>query len=220
VLVPTFSWSVATPPPPALRPRRNGFDYTRVQPPRGGAEKVYTAGSQEIDPYLGAFPGAVLRRAERVRGNHPLNSFTALGPMADRLIEGQAPLDVHSPLEALAASGGVVLLIGVGLDTMTLLHLAERKAGRTLFRRWAKGLDGSPMMVEVGGCSRGFPRLWPSLASLETRLYVGASSWRIFPAAETLQAAAEAIRETPSITSCNDPRCERCADAVAGGPIL
>ena len=46
--------------------------------------------------------------------------------------------------------------MGVDLERLTLLHLAEEMAGRQLFRRWAKDSNGSTIMVEVGGCSEGF----------------------------------------------------------------
>ena len=58
-----------------------------------------------------------------------------------------------------ADRGGYVILMGVGLESMTALHLAEEMAGRRLFQRWANGPDGEAMRVSVGGCSRGFGAL-------------------------------------------------------------
>jgi hypothetical protein len=46
--------------------------------------------------------------------------------------------------------------MGVSLEQMTFLHLAEQMVGRNRFQRWANALDGKPMMVEVGGCLGGF----------------------------------------------------------------
>ncbi|RIK36138.1 MAG: hypothetical protein DCC57_22735, partial [Chloroflexi bacterium] len=62
-----------------------------------------------------------------------------------------------------AEAGGFVLLMGVALETMTLLHLAEQVAGRVPFRRWANDRQGRPQQVEAGGCSDGFGRLAPLL---------------------------------------------------------
>jgi hypothetical protein len=101
--------------------------------------------SNEIDDDMGALPAAVLARPGRVRGDHQLSSFTAIGPLAEQLMRDQAPLHVFAPLEALTDTGGVVLLMSVGLDSTTLLHLAEQRAGRTLFRRWANGPEGTPI---------------------------------------------------------------------------
>jgi aminoglycoside 3-N-acetyltransferase len=155
----------------------------------------------------------------RVRGNHPLNSFSAIGPLASDLIERQQPNDVYAPLERLAELHGAVVMMGVGLTSMTLIHLAERLAGRTLFRRWANDHDGRAMMVEVGSCSTGFDAFDSVLTPLEQRTTVGESLWRIFPAGPALAAATQAIRQNPGITHCGKPEC-RCNDAVLGGPIL
>jgi hypothetical protein len=146
------------------------------------------------------------------------NSFTAIGPIAGQLIRDQAALKVYAPLKALAAAGGEVVLMGVGLDSMTLLHLAERRAGRTLFRRWAKGRDGKPIAVEAGSCSRGFPRLEPVLGPLGRERIVGHSRWRVFPARPTSEAAAGAIRSTPMITRCDDPTASDAAMPYSVGP--
>ena len=219
ILVPTFSWSFSIPPPVHPRPPRNGFDYSFELQMKATAD-VYTPRSNEIDNNMGVLSSALLARPERVRGNHPLNSFAGLGPMAGDLVRDQAPLNVYASLEALADAGGVVLLVGVGLDSMTLLHLAERRAGRTAFRRWAKGLDGRAMMVETGGCSQGFPRLEETVGPLSSERLIGKSRWRAFPAARTLDAAAKAIHTTPSITRCDDPHCQRCRDAILGGPLV
>jgi hypothetical protein len=110
--------------------------------------------------------------------------------------------------------------MGVGLNRMTLLHLAEQLAGRNLFRRWANGPDGTPMEVEVGGCSEGFAQLDPILTPLVKTVRVGRSDWRAFAAGETLRAAAKAIRDRPEITRCSQPSCRRCEDAILGGPVI
>jgi aminoglycoside 3-N-acetyltransferase len=155
----------------------------------------------------------------RVRGNHPLCSFSAVGPLAQRLIAGQTPLNINAPLAALAEVGGSVVLMGVGLEKMTLLHLAEERAGRNPFRRWANGPDGQVIEVTTGGCSDGFGKLEPLLAPLMQEAHVGQSHWRIFPAEPTLTVATAVIRQNPLITHCGRSGC-RCDDAVLGGPIL
>ena len=138
---------------------------------------------------------------------------------AAKLIAGQAPLAVYAPLAALVEASGSVLLIGVKINTMTLLHLAEQEAGRVLFRRWANDDAGHPEMVEAGGCSDGFEQLTSVLQPWQRQTVVGESMWQLFPAQPILQAAATAIRANPQITHCSNPDCERCNDAIAGGPI-
>jgi aminoglycoside 3-N-acetyltransferase len=220
VIVPTFSSAFEVAPPPHLRFERNGWDYG-TGPARGtGPRRVYTPEAPDIDRDMGAIPAAVLGWQGRVRGRHPVDSFTGVGPRAAEFVAAQAPLDIYAPLEALARAGGFVLLVGVGLERMTLLHLSEKEAGRTLFRRWANGGDGQPYAVEVGGCSEGFAQLEPCLRPFMRTMLVGRSVWRSLPADVALTLAAAAIREDPQVTHCGASKCARCNDAVAGGPVL
>jgi aminoglycoside N3'-acetyltransferase len=222
VMVPTFSYDAFwIDPLPHQRRERNGTDYADPPPERPGDHRVYTPDSLELQPgTMGAIPAAVLTRPGRSRGDHPLCSFSAIGPLAHRLIAPQAPLRIWGPLEALAEADGAIVLMGVGLDRMTFLHLAEQRAGRTPFRSWANGPDGTPMEVEDGACSRGFPRLGPCLAALRRQTVVGQSVWHAYDAKGTLSAAAEAIRRHPFLTRCDRPICRECDDAILGGPIL
>jgi aminoglycoside 3-N-acetyltransferase len=217
LVVPTFAATVyAVSPPEGMRPDRNGYDYDAVHE-SPGRDRVFTPESNELSRSMGAIPAAVLERPERLRGNNPLCSFTALGPRAE-LVREQRPLDAYAPLRILGARDGFVLLVGVGLDRMTLLHLAEERAGRTLFRRWANAEDGKPMEVEVGSCSDGFAGLASVLEPLARETTIGKSRWRAFPARAALEAATEAIRDDPQVTRCDSPDCLRCRDAAAGGP--
>lgn len=219
LLVPTFSSAFALAPPPHLRFERNGWDYGGGGP-GPASDRIYTPGVSDVDRDMGAIPAAVLARPDRVRGRHPLDSFAAAGPRAAELLAGQDFLDVYAPLAALARAGGFVVLAGVGLERMTLLHQAEKEAGRNLFRRWAKGADGVTTVVEVGGCSEGFGKLEPCLRPVTRTAVVGQSAWKVFAAGEVLGRAAEAIRADPRATHCGAAECERCDDAAAGGPLI
>lgn len=221
LLASSFSYDFAIEPPPELQVARNGIHYDRPYPGgAAGAGRIYTPAAQEVDPDMGALAAAVVQHSGRVRGDHPLNSFSAVGPLAARLIAGQAPSAVYAPLRALVEAGGWVLLMGVALENMTLLHLAEQEAGRVLFRRWANDRQGRAQRVEAGGCSDGFGRLAPALAAWQRETVVGRSRWLLFPARAALAAAAAAMRADPQITHCGNPDCERCNDAVLGGPLV
>lgn len=221
VVVPTFSYDLAVSPPADMRPPQNGYDYDAIEEPAPESNHIYTPKSTAFSrEHMGAIPAAVLAMPRHVRGNHPLNSFAAVGPLARRVISSQEPMDVYGPLKILAETDGSVVMMGVGLNRMTLLHLAEQMAGRNLFRRWANGPDGQPMEVEVGSCSEGFSNLESVLSPITIEEKVGASIWRVYPVKETLTIAARKIRANPSLTHCGDANCLRCQDAVLGGPIL
>ena len=156
LLAPTFSWDTfAVAPLPHQRLVQNGTSpgyYETLQQTLPGAARVYAPDAPDIDRAdMGAIPAAVLAMPGRVRGNHPLCSFAAIGPLADELVAAQKPLHVFSPLRALAEASGSVVLMGGGLPRMTMIHLAEQLAGRNLFRRWANGSEGQPLAVEGGG---------------------------------------------------------------------
>ena len=216
VVVPTFTYDLEQPPPMGVRPERNGWDYDEWMP---------EAHDGRFDPNdnlislrdMGAFPAALLRRPDRVRGNHPVDSFSALGPRAAEIIGTQEPMRVYGPLEKVC-DGGVVLLVGVDYTSLTLLHYAEQRAGRSLFQRWAKDKDGSLITCEVGGCSTGFNRFEGILPHYDE--LVGACRFRLLDAGACVDAAAAAVRANPEITRCENSECERCRDAVLGGPLL
>jgi aminoglycoside 3-N-acetyltransferase len=225
LLVPTMANTLFSIPAPLNdRPLRNATDYdakdaSAAQDPWPGLSDIYDPSRTETDPDLGATPAYVASHPERVRAKRSPGSLTAIGPLADQLMAAETDDDMFGPYRALVALGGRVLLIGVGLDRLTILHLAEVEAGRRPFIYWGRGPDGKPMRSRGGACSDGFANLDPVLAPLETTTRVGESTWRLFPARELVATAAEAIRSNPSITRCDDPACIECPDAVAGGPI-
>jgi aminoglycoside N3'-acetyltransferase len=65
------------------------------------------------------------------RSAHPF-AFAARGPRAEEVVVGPLPLPPHapgSPVDRVHAMDGRVLLLGVGHDANTTLHLAELMAG-------------------------------------------------------------------------------------------
>jgi aminoglycoside 3-N-acetyltransferase len=202
-----------------LAPKPNGAGYPFNAEDDGSIPAELPPGrwdpdAANTDPAMGSLPAAVLARPGRLRGDHPLSSFTALGPSAGTLVAGQRPLDVYAPLRELAEGGGLVIGMGVGLDTITLLHLAERQAGLRLLRRWASSAGGV-LECEHGGCSRGFERLADAVADVETTLVVGSSHWRVWPAKAMLDRAVAALRRDPGAATCSQPGCARCRDLLA-----
>jgi len=220
ILVPSFSEKYEANPVENMMPKQNGYDESLIK--ENPCEEIYHADSTEIDTIdMGILPATIVCMKERIRGNHPLNSFSAIGRNAKKLIKGQKPLDVYYPLEKLAKENGFIILMGVDFDSMTLLHLAEKKAGRNLFRRWAKDERGSTIMVEAGSCSEGFTNFAKYFydKGIVKERTVGKSLWKIMNAKEALLLASKLIKMNPEITMCEN-KCTRCVDAVKGGPIL
>lgn len=219
VMVPAFSSSFGIPRPEHLTPLAQNGVEPGFRGPTGGVGRAYTPKCGEVDGDMGAVATALVGMPVASRGVHPLNSFAAVGPMADALVSTQTLLDVYAPIRELAARGGFILLMGVELQSMTALHAAEELAGRRLFRRWANDPDGQAATVVVGGCSRGFGTFAEILAGVERRDRVGNSLWKAFPARDVLSLCAAAIRKRPELTRCDQADCVRCTDAIAGGPV-
>ena len=98
---------------------------------------------------VGALSEYVRQRRTAVRSQHPQTSFAAVGPRAGELLRTHlvtSHLGDHSPLAALYDADGVALLLGVGFDRCTALHLAEyrlagpRRKTYTCFVDWADGV--------------------------------------------------------------------------------
>ncbi len=77
---------------------------------------------------MGALAEAFRKDAGTVRSAHPLLSFTARGPRARSLMSGHSPrtgLGPKSPAGKLLREDALILLLGVGYESCTILHLAE-----------------------------------------------------------------------------------------------
>lgn len=222
IMVPTFSDRYEVKPVEPFMPERNGAgDYSFFLNREYEETEPFERSSKEMTVEdMGIFAKRVLDWDGSVRGNHPLNSFTALGEYAEQLVAGQNKRDVYAPLEALCEMDGYVLLMGVDLTSATIIHYAEQLAGRTPFVRWAKDVHGNVMPCSAGGCSEGFGHFEEMLAGYARKAYVGESLWTCYRARDLVEVCRKAIREEPMITHCGDQGCDRCRDAVLGGPCV
>jgi aminoglycoside 3-N-acetyltransferase len=85
-----------------------------------------------------------------VRSCHPQVSFAARGPQSELIVRGHSlgySLGEESPLARIYDLDGTVLLLGVGHDSNTSLHLAEYRSGRA-----KPGKNGAPQLVDGVRC--------------------------------------------------------------------
>jgi len=95
-----------------------------------------------------------------------MQSLAAVGPAADWLTQGQEldwPLGDHSPLGRLYRRDGKVLLIGVGYNRNSSLHLGEIRAAhrRTMKRRIPVAVSAGVAWQEIDDVADDNGRLFP-----------------------------------------------------------
>lgn len=109
-----------------------GREGTLVMPAwTGDDHEPFDPAATPSSPDLGVVPQTFWRLPGVVRSGHPF-AFAATGPLAEEIVSGPLPVPPHvpeSPVGRVHDLGGQVLLLGVGHDANTTLHLAELIAG-------------------------------------------------------------------------------------------
>ncbi len=179
---------------------------------------------------IGAFPEWLRKQPGAIRSDHPTHSIVGIGAGVEDILAGHAQVDpagYGSPMDKLRRLGAKVLLIGCGLESCTLLHLAEVMAEVPYLYLPPHGLE--PVgLSRVGGrvhevpirisplCSREFPRMEPILRA-SGALKVGSfGRAQVLHGSmeEVLAAATAAFRAKPFDYLC-PTNCPKCADARA-----
>jgi aminoglycoside 3-N-acetyltransferase len=168
----------------------------------------------------GALAEAFRRRPAAVRSAHPTYSLAVIGPGAAELLDGHERVGataIDSPLDRLAAAGGLVLLLGVGHTSNTTAHVGEFHAdapylGIPFDPAWpTHGYDRFP------GCSRAFGVLERPLREQGSIRdgKVGNALAQLVRGSAVIDATVELLRADPAALLCTDPACYRCARARA-----
>jgi aminoglycoside 3-N-acetyltransferase-4 len=135
------------------------------------------------------------------------HAFAARGPQVDAVLSDPLPLPPHipeSPVGRVFDLDGQVLLLGVGHDADTTLHLAELLAGVSY--RLPKSLtvlrDGQPMRVEFGEndhCCQLFALAddWLRARGLQAEGWVGHAHARLARSRDVVAVACEQLARSP-----------------------
>jgi aminoglycoside 3-N-acetyltransferase len=168
----------------------------------------------------GALTEVFRRRPEAVRSRHPTYSLAAIGDGAEALLDGHdraGGTAVGSPLDRLAAAGGLVLLVGVGHTSNTTAHVGEFHADAPYLDipfdpAWpTHGFDRFP------GCSRAFGTLERPLRERGSIRdgKVGSALAQLVRGADVIEATVALLASDPAALLCTDPACYRCSHARA-----
>lgn len=174
---------------------------------------------------LGIVPGTFWRLPGVVRNSHPF-AFAARGPEAEAITADPLILPPHqsaSPLGRVLQRDGEILLVGVGHDANTMIHLAEILAGVPYRRRrhCAVSTGDGPKRVDYGEndhCCQRFALVdgWLRAANAQSEGTIGRAHARLMRA----QAVVDAVRprlEAEPLRFLHPPEsgCEECDDARA-----
>ncbi len=213
VLMPAFTWSrTALLPPPGLERPLNASKPSSSwgEFESSLAQAVPYSPTVPVDRAIGIIPETLRLLFPRERSLHPLLSFIASGLHARKLVTAQRLDHFLGPVEALAALRGYVLLLGVGHERNTAIHLAEQQLGRVRFYRYAKAAPGVWMeLPNVAGCSEGFGKIETRLDAYTREVRVGECHARLVPLDAVLTVARSMIEQDPAALLCED-ECDRC----------
>jgi len=160
-------------------------------------------------------------RLPNVRRSDSPHAFAAHGPLAARITEPH-PVDIphglDSPPGRVYQLTGSVLLLGVGHDADTTIHVAENIAGvRYRQPKYATVLeDGRPKRYEYGEtdhCCEKFALLDDWLGGKQRRGTIGGAEARLARSREIVAAALGRLRENETVFLHAHGECDECDQA-------
>ncbi|MEU8226956.1 AAC(3) family N-acetyltransferase [Kribbella sp. NPDC048915] len=215
VVMPAGTWDLTgLPAPPGMVRPHNAFWNAETWPDFD--ERLSKATSFRIDlpvdRWLGKIPETFRQISSPFRTEHPLFSYQAAGPAAERILAAQR---LDWPLGPIEALEGDVLLLGVTHTSNTTIHLAEQYLGRSRFYRYAKTADGRWLeLPNIPGESHEFDAIEPVLRSATKEVRIGKARVRRIPKQAVLSATRKLVEADPAALLCtDDPTC-RCAAAL------
>jgi aminoglycoside 3-N-acetyltransferase len=173
---------------------------------------------------LGVVADTFWRMPGVLRSDH-LFAFAAAGPRAAEIVADPLSLPPHlpeSPVGRVHELDGQVLLLGVGHDSDTTLHLAELLAGvpYRVPKHVTVLVDGQPTRIEYGEndhCCQRFALAddWLRAAGLQAEGPVGHAHARLARSRDILEVAIPRLREDPLLFLHPVGACAECDEARA-----
>jgi aminoglycoside 3-N-acetyltransferase len=203
-----------------------GPDGTLVLPSGSGDDdEPFDPLTTPVRDDLGILPELFWRQPGVLRGNH-FDGFAAIGPRAAEIVS--APLKLPpsapgSPISVIHDLDGQVLLLGVGHDSSTMLHLAELIGGvpYRVPHHYTVIENGQKVRIDYGEndhCCQGFAQMdaWLRAADLQAEGQVGHAHARLARAQDLVRIAVEHLARDPLLfLHPVNAGCEECDAARA-----
>jgi aminoglycoside N3'-acetyltransferase len=172
-------------------------------------DRPFDAATTPADAALGVVADRFWRRPGVARSRHHF-AFAATGPAAAAVLADGLPLPPHrpaSPVGRVHEHGGQVLLLGVGHDANTTLHLAELMGGapyRTPKHCTVVGDDRRPVRLDYGEndhCCERFALAdgWLRATGLQREGRVGGAHARLVRSRDLVAVAVDALGRDPLV---------------------
>jgi aminoglycoside 3-N-acetyltransferase len=152
------------------------------------------------------------------RSRHPAYSFVAVGKETESLMRNSSLSDPLKPLMALIKRDPKIVTLGVGLNSVTALHLAEQRYLPSKFVRERALVMTSKGQAWVDivslGCSDGFDRLTTQLGEAEFKeTHIGSANSCMYSMKMLVKKAEELLSKDPSWLICGRSECLSCSVA-------
>ena len=149
------------------------------------------------------------------RSLHPAFSFAAVGNNSDELVRHYSLTDPLAPLRMLLKEEPSVLTIGVGLDSVSAIYLAEQHYVPVKFvkeRALTIGSGGQAWVdVVAPGCSTGFRNLSNHISSRGVQQAdLGSTTAVLYPMKQLCATAERVLEDNRLALSCGRPECLSC----------
>lgn len=170
--------------------------------------------------YAGALANAMIQYPGSVRSQHPIQRFTAIGKLANELMDNHTPESGgYDVLERMAEMDALNLTIGRNTVGVGTTHVAIEKMG--FVKKGSKmGLNykasnGKIQTFKVnwnGGCGRGFPKFLPlyEQAGYLKWVKIGNADAVVTSMKGTLEVELQKLKRDSSYYFCDDPTCKDC----------
>ncbi len=204
IVVPAFVYASQLPTPPGMNIPNNSdhalaADWSEFRRALDGATSHWS--DLPLDKDMGAVALELARRPDAVRSPSALGGFAGLGPRAAELMARGTPPHPLNVLEAAAAAGGWVLLLGADHTSNTTIHVAEHLEHRGRFTRFARVDDrpeGWVAVHKLGGQSDAFGAIEPHLRSYTREAEIGAAHCQAVPGSRVIEVTRRLIRSDPT----------------------
>ncbi len=203
IMMPAFTYSTMV--TPKVGPENNAMQYGSSDYLNTSA-KIFSQ-SMPVDRLIGTISEQFRQLPQTKRSDHPILSFCGIN--IDDILSSQTLSHPFQPIESLYEQNGTVLLIGVDHIANTSLHLAEAKAYRKTFIRWALTRQGIVECQRFPNCSGGFEKASVYLESITKHFTIGNAKIRVLPIKQMIDTVTGLIEQDPYALLCEEQNCER-----------